>query len=120
MKRLLLSAAVVALHLQVSAQQYIIVINVWYGTLMPQGSMKCSYPLIGDDRGIYLNRRGLKDGPDKYGKQVRGVKVVADSKAEGDDPFNMNHEYQIVQLTGAHITKSFASPRYASRPSMNN
>ena len=62
-------------------------INVWYGTLMPQGSLKCSYPLTGDDSGIYLNHRGLKDGPDKYGKQVRGVKVAVGSKADSDDPF---------------------------------
>lgn len=59
-------------------------INTWYGTLMPSGSLKCSYPM-GSDSGIFLNRRGLKDGPDKYGKQVRGAKVVAST--DGDDPF---------------------------------
>ena len=59
-------------------------INTWYGTLMPNGSLKCSYPM-GNDRGIYLNHRGLTDGPDKYGKQVRGAKIVA--SIDGDDPF---------------------------------
>jgi hypothetical protein len=60
-------------------------IAAWYGTLMSNASLKCSYPM-GEESGIYLNRRGLKDGPDKYGKQVRGAKVVADD-SNSSDPF---------------------------------
>lgn len=59
---------------------------IWYATLMPHASLKCSYPMAGDDSGIYLNRRGLKDGPDKYGMQVRGPKVVPDD-SNHSDPF---------------------------------
>ena len=55
-------------------------IATWYATLMPQASLKCSYPMAGNESGVYLNRRGLKNGPDKYGKQVRGAKVVADGE----------------------------------------
>ena len=62
-------------------------IAVWYSTLMPEASIKCSYPMAGKDKGIYLNRRGLKDGPDKYGKQVRGAKVVAYDDTYINDPF---------------------------------
>jgi len=54
-------------------------IAAWYGTLLPYASLKCSYPM-GSEVGVYLNHRGLKDGPDKYGKQVRGAKVVADGE----------------------------------------
>ena len=61
-------------------------ISTWYATMMPHASLKCSYPMAGDDSGLYLNRRGLKDGPDKYGKQVRGAKIV-DGEGEGKDPF---------------------------------
>ena len=61
-------------------------IATWYATMMPHASLKCSYPMAGDDSGLYLNRRGLKDGPDKYGKQVRGAKIVA-GEGEGKDPF---------------------------------
>lgn len=51
-------------------------IAAWYATLMPNGSLKISYPYVSDDdAGYYLNRRGLKDGADKYGKQIRGAKV---------------------------------------------
>ena len=58
----------------------------WYATLMPHASLKCSYPMAGDDSGVYLNRRGLKDGPDKYGKQVRGPKIVPDG-SNHKEPF---------------------------------
>lgn len=61
-------------------------ISTWYSTLMPHASLKCSYPMAGDDSGLYLNHRGLKSGPDKYGKQVRGAKITA-CKDEGKDPF---------------------------------
>lgn len=62
-------------------------VSVWYATLMPEASIKCSYPMAGKDKGIYLNHRGLKDGPDKYGKQVRGAKVVAYDDTYINDPF---------------------------------
>ena len=69
-------------------------INVWYGTLMEQGVLKFSYPLIGNDSGVYLNHRGLGTEPDKYGKQVRGAKVVADGEQGFDHPcFNGNYFY---------------------------
>ena len=55
-------------------------IAAWYGTLLPHASLKCSYPMAGEESGLYLNRRGLKDGPDKYGKQVRGAMVIADGE----------------------------------------
>ena len=60
-------------------------IAVWYGTVMSNASLKCSYPM-GSERGVYLNRRGLKDGPDKYGKQIRGAKVVS-GDSNDSDPF---------------------------------
>lgn len=53
--------------------------SAWYGTLMPHASLKCSYPM-GNDRGLYLNRRGLRNRPDKYGKQIRGAKIVTDGE----------------------------------------
>ena len=61
-------------------------IATWYATMMPHASLKCCYPMAGDDSGLYLNRRGLKDGSDKYGKQVRGAKILA-GEGEGKDPF---------------------------------
>ena len=53
--------------------------SAWYATLMPHASLKCSYPM-GENSGLYVNRRGIQDGPDKYGKQVRGVKIIADGE----------------------------------------
>ena len=61
-------------------------IATWYATLMPHASLKCSYPMAGDESAVYLNRRGLKDGPDKYGMQVRGPKIVPDD-SNHSDPF---------------------------------
>ena len=60
-------------------------IAAWYGTVMSSASLKCSYPM-GVESGVYLNRRGLKDGPDKYGKQIRGAKIVSDG-SNSSDPF---------------------------------
>ena len=60
-------------------------IAAWYGTLMSNASLKCSYPM-GSESGVYVNRRGLKDGPDKYGKQIRGAKVVP-GDSNNSDPF---------------------------------
>lgn len=54
-------------------------IAAWYGTLLPHASLKCSYPM-GSEKGVYLNHRGLMSQPDKYGKQVRGAKVIADGE----------------------------------------
>lgn len=67
-------------------------ISAWYATLMPHAALKCSYP-DGSESGLYLNRRGVKDGPDKYGVQIRGAKV--DSKQV--DVFN-GYYYYIDQL----------------------
>ena len=50
-------------------------IAAWYSTMMPHAALKCSFP-AGEQRGLYLNHRGLKDGPDKYGVQVRGAKIL--------------------------------------------
>lgn len=61
-------------------------IATWYATMMPHASLKCSYPMAGDESGLYLNHRGLKDGPDKYGKLVRGAKIMA-GEGKGKDPF---------------------------------
>lgn len=51
----------------------------WYQTMMPEGSLKVSRPRTGNasntEIGLFLNRRGLQDGPDKYGVQVRGIKI---------------------------------------------
>ena len=60
-------------------------IAAWYGTNLSNASLKCSYPM-GSESGVYLNRRGLKDGPDKYGKQIRGAKVVP-GDSNDSDPF---------------------------------
>ena len=60
-------------------------IAAWYGTVLSNASLKCSYPM-GTESGVYLNRRGLKDGPDKYGKQIRGAKVVP-GDSNDSDPF---------------------------------
>ncbi len=59
--------------------------HAWYGTMMPEGSLKCTYPLTGDERGLYLNHRGLGSSPDKYGKQVRGAKIVPNDQPESED-----------------------------------
>ena len=61
-------------------------IAAWYATLMPQASLKCAYP-DGENAGLYLNHRGLKDGPDKYGSQIRGAKILADDKLPADDNY---------------------------------
>ena len=53
--------------------------SAWYATLMPHAALKCSYPM-GDNSGLYINRRGVQNGPDKYGKQVRGAKILADGE----------------------------------------
>ena len=63
-------------------------IAAWYATLMPHAAMKCSYPKMPEesaDEGLYLNRRGLKDGPDRYGQQVRGTKILSDEATGGFD-----------------------------------
>ena len=51
----------------------------WYQTMMPEGSLKVSRPRTGNavntEIGLFLNRRGLQNGPDKYGVQVKGVEI---------------------------------------------
>jgi len=77
-------------------------INVWYSTLMPQGALKCSYPKIPDSpasEGVYLNHRGLQGGPDKYGYQIRGAKVVQDEAAGGfDHPCSNGYYFHIDRI----------------------
>lgn len=61
-------------------------VSAWYATLMPHAALKCSYPEIsGADRGLYLNRRGLKDGADRYGYQIRGAKITFDEAQNSFD-----------------------------------
>lgn len=47
----------------------------WYETMMPYSIMKCSFP-SGSRSGLYLNRRGIKNRPDKLGHFVRGALVT--------------------------------------------
>ena len=51
----------------------------WYPTLMPHASLKVSNPRTANEPssslGYFLNRRGLQEGPDKYGVQVPGIKI---------------------------------------------
>lgn len=71
-------------------------IAAWYATLMPHAALKCSYPKMPEgsaDEGLYLNRRGLKDGPDRYGQLVRGVKILNDETAGGFDHECLNGCY---------------------------
>ncbi len=73
--------------------------NVWYRTLMPQGTLKCSYPRIPAsraDEGVYLNRRGLRDGKDKYGYQIRGAKVVKDEATDDFEHSCFNGYYYYI------------------------
>ena len=50
--------------------------SAWYATLMSHAALKCSYPM-GDNSGLYINRRGIQDGPDKYGRINTGNRCVA-------------------------------------------
>lgn len=52
----------------------------WYQTLLPCASLKCARPR--SDNGIYINRRGISDGPDRYGVQVRGTRIVPGTGGE--------------------------------------
>lgn len=47
----------------------------WYQTFLPEGTLKVSRP-NGEEEGLYLNRRGVQDRPDKYGVKVRGAKII--------------------------------------------
>lgn len=71
--------------------------SAWYGTLMPHASLKCSYPM-GNDRGLYLNRRGLRNRPDKYGKQIRGAKIVTDGEKGFDHKCFNGYYFHIDSL----------------------
>lgn len=71
-------------------------IAAWYATLMPHAAMKCSYPKMPEgaaDEGLYLNRRGLKDCPDRYGQLVRGAKILGDEATGGFDHLCLNGCY---------------------------
>lgn len=52
----------------------------WYQTLLPCASLKCARPRTDDC--VYLNRRGINDGPDRYGVQVRGARIVPGADGE--------------------------------------
>jgi len=47
----------------------------WYPTLMPNSLMKFSYPMIGTNPGLYINRRGKQSKADNKGVFVRGAYV---------------------------------------------
>ena len=51
----------------------------WYRTLMPHASLKVSRPRTDSNPnteiGLFLNRRGIMDGPDKYGVQTKGIQI---------------------------------------------
>lgn len=50
-----------------------------YETLMPHSLVKFSFP-SGSQEGLYINRRGLQDGPDYRGVFVRGAKIDKESE----------------------------------------
>lgn len=50
-------------------------ISDWYPTLMPNSLMKFSYPMIGTNPGLYINRRGKQSKADSKGVFVRGAFV---------------------------------------------
>ena len=50
-------------------------VSDWYQTLLPEGTLKVSRP-DGTEAGLYLNRRGVQDSPDKYGVKIRGAKII--------------------------------------------
>lgn len=67
----------------------------WYSTLMPHSALKCSYPDARTETGMYLNRRGLKDGADKYGVQVRGAKILPQENGAFDYEARNGYYYYI-------------------------
>ena len=67
----------------------------WYPTMMPHAALKCSYPAAGTETGMYLNRRGLKGGPDKYGVQVRGAKILPQENGAFDYEARNGYYYYI-------------------------
>ena len=71
--------------------------SAWYRTLIPYAALKCSYPM-GNDKGLYLNRRGLKDGADKYGKQIRGAKILTDGEQGFDHKCFNGYYFHIDDL----------------------
>ncbi len=50
-------------------------ISDWYETLLPQASLKCSFP-YSRDAGLYINRRGIQSHEDNQGVFVRGAKLT--------------------------------------------
>lgn len=53
----------------------------WYQTFLPEGTLKVARP-NGTEEGLYLNRRGVQDRPDKYGVKIRGAKIVPSATGE--------------------------------------
>lgn len=53
----------------------------WYETMLPYSIMKVSYP-AGANAGRYVNRRGLKDGPDWRGVFVEGSKILSPEESQ--------------------------------------
>ena len=47
----------------------------WYETMMPYSIMKFSFPM-GQEEGLYINRRGVQSRADGRGVMVKGVKVT--------------------------------------------
>lgn len=71
--------------------------SAWYHTLMPYAALKCCYPM-GNNKGLYLNRRGVRNGPDKYGKQIRGAKILTDGKLGFDHKCFNGYYFHIDDL----------------------
>ncbi len=55
----------------------------WYETMLPYSIMKVSYP-AGANAGRYVNRRGLKDGPDWRGVFVEGSKILSPQESQNE------------------------------------
>ena len=68
----------------------------WYQTLLPCASLKCARPRFDD--GIYINRRGISDGPDRYGVQVRGARIVPGTDSELTQKVSNGAYYYIDDL----------------------
>lgn len=54
-------------------------ISDWYETMMPHSLMKFSFPM-GEESGLYINRRGVMSHPDARGVKIRGAKVTTPEK----------------------------------------
>lgn len=50
-------------------------VSDWYETMLPQASLKCSFPSFSQG-GLFVNRRGVQNRADAQGIQVRGSKLT--------------------------------------------